>query len=607
MTKFSQTFDLNKSFIVNEFSTTPIGQIDYTPDLTTVGYGSVSGSGPNYLLEPGVGPEPLASVFSAEVVSTSFAINASFTIPNFSDPNQVYFGVVDSDSAVPTLFFDLLTLSPTATIPSILFLCTRNANSIDVSTFSGSITPVATSVPTVATMTPSEIVEFYVTETLTEYQLMVKLVGEPTDVMVGSALKTLAPNGLKICFAAVWFGTRNNSATIRFGSEGTLPSIVPKNGQSYLVNGPDFEVEPGMIAKDGDHIHYLNVTTPFLSMRHDRVAQSADVVALQTDVNTLTTNYALLEPRVDDTETAITILESTVSDHATRIPVVERGPAGGRRISSVSMGTTTVAIDTNVGANYNTPGTAYVLDLGSLFLTTSEVLVDLQNLPDALGPNGGNNADVYIQLGYQDGTATYTVQEGLLSFVTINPSFHAGFNLFIVTPSGNILYHRHYLVDQLNQNAQKGFMGLCTLQVGLYNGGIGVSGIDSSIFKVKNVVYEAIPQHCIYKFPYDLDMDVVSTASFSDIKQYRKANRLFFKITKGVIGSVTFAPTYFFSDYFITDLFIEVDSSKITTYNGQAIAVNTVFHYTAAITTNFYNGDQITTTPTFILQNKFTV
>ena len=135
--------------------------------------------------------------------------------------------------------------------------------------------------------------------------------------------------------------------------------------------------------------------------------------------------------------------------------------------------------------------------------------------------------------------------------------------------------------------------------------------MDSANFKVKEVVYECIPSHCVYKWPTPIPVDVVTFSGTVDyavnVQYYKKANRLYFRITQGAPGPYVFNPAIFFSDYFTTDLFIEVDSSKITTYNGQAIAADTVFHYTSAITTDFFENNVNYLTPTFVLQNKFTL
>ena len=67
MSKFTELFNHNK-ILIDVFDATPIGQTQFTPDLTNIGYGSISGTAPSYLLHASAGVDPISSVYSAEVV-----------------------------------------------------------------------------------------------------------------------------------------------------------------------------------------------------------------------------------------------------------------------------------------------------------------------------------------------------------------------------------------------------------------------------------------------------------------------------------------------------------------------------------------------------------
>ena len=268
-------------------------------------------------------------------------------------------------------------------------------------------------------------------------------------------------------------------------------------------------------------------------------------------------------------------------------------------------------MDVGEGYSYNNTSAAYVLNLASLFTTTSEVVVDIQNLPAIGGPNGGENCSVYVQLGDDSNSIANSLQEGLVTFTASNSPVNTGFNLYLCSSAVNgftILFHRYFNINQINNSYRVGFSGLCTLRIGMYNGGVTYDSVNDDIFKVKEIVYEAIPSHSVYKWPTALDMDIVTLQfSYGNIQRYKNASRLYLPIFRSTSGSVTVNVALFFQDYFFKDLFIEVDSTNITSYNGDVITADTVYHYTAAITTDFSSGAKMTTFPTFILQNKYLV
>lgn len=617
MSKFTELFNHNKIHLIDVFDATPIGQTQFTPDLTNIGYGSISGTAPSYLLHASAGVDPISSVYSAEVVTGTFSANASITGINFSDPTASYFGFIDSDHATPTFFYDLFLESPSAQSPDLLMLCTRDTNNVTIAKFEGSLSPSFTDTyPTNGVSTPAEVVEFYLVTTDTTYDMWVHIDGEASDIMVASALKSLAPNGVKIFFMSLWLSTRNNPTTIDFGAIGISPTLAPYKGKTYIVNGPDTSVAPGVIAKDGDCVEFIDINTPFLYRDHTRLADAQLVADMNVELNTAKTDITNLDVRTDDLETTSVVLQNnidnlqtTTNQHTTQILELMRGPVSSRRISSTN-GAVDVTIDVGEGYSYSNTGSPYVLNLAALFATTSEVIVDIQNLPAIGGPNGGDNCSVVIQLGNAVALSN-TLQEGLVTFTASNSPINTGFNLYLCSSVSNgsvILFHRYFNINQLNHSYRVGSIGLCTLKIGRYHGGFTYDGLNDDIFKVKEIVYEAIPSHCIYKLPSSLDMDLISLAfNYINIQRYKTASRLYIPITKGTPGSVNVDVSLFFQDYFFKDLFIEVDSTNITTYNGDTITANVVYHYTAAITTDFTSGSKILTVPTFVLQNKFLV